>query len=184
MFKLNEKNLFNYLNNSGIVKLGIWVEEGDILVGKVFLIGIKIFEKKLLVYEKLLYDIIGKFILKIKDILLCVLLGIKGCVVYIELIEKEIFCNFNILDNNNLLKKYKIIIKNKNFFIYKFLKKKNFYLKYSFKFLKLNIEKLNLFFENKLLKLIKNNKINNKIKKKFYLNGFYNFYYKLNYINN
>nr|QPF96235.1 RNA polymerase beta subunit [Ulva compressa] len=178
--KLNEKNSFNYLNNSGIVKLGTWVEEGDILVGKVSPIG----QKKLSAYEKLLYDIIGKSIPKTKDTSLRVPLGIKGRVVHIELIEKETPSNFNILDNNNLLKKHKTIIKNKNFFIYKFLKKKNFYLKDSFKFSKLNIEKLNLFFENKLLKLTKNNKVNNKIKKKFYLNGFYNFYYKSNHIKN
>lgn len=177
--KLNEKNSFNYLNYNGIVKLGTWVEEGDILVGKVSPIG----QKKLSAYEKLLYDIIGKSIPKTKDTSLRVPLGIKGRVVHIELIEKEIPSNFNTLDNHNLLKKNKKIIKNKNFFIYKFLKKKNFYLKNSFRFSKLNIEKLNLFFKHKLLKLTKNNKVNNKIKKYFYLNDFYNFYYKTNHTN-
>jgi len=173
--KLNEKNSFNYLNDNGIVKLGTWVEEGDVLVGKVSPIG----QKKLSAYEKLLYDIIGKSIPKTKDTSLRVPKGIKGRIVHIELIEKEIPSNFNTLDNNNnLVKNNKKIIKNKNFFIYKFLKKKNFYLKDNFRFSKLNIEKLNLFFENKLLKLIKNNQI----KKYFYLNSFYNFYYKTNYI--
>nr|BBE21054.1 DNA-directed RNA polymerase subunit beta [Ulva ohnoi] len=167
--KLNEKNLFNYLNSNGIVKLGTWVNEGDILVGKVSPIG----QKKLSAYEKLLYDIIGKSVPKTKDTSLRVPLGIKGRVVHIELIEKEISSNFNNLDNSSrLLKNNKKIIKNKNFFIYKFLKKKNFYLKDNFKLSKLNIEKLNLFF-SKLLK-------NNKIKKYFYLNNFYNFYYKKN----
>nr|YP_010020684.1 DNA-directed RNA polymerase subunit beta [Ulva rigida]QOK35603.1 DNA-directed RNA polymerase subunit beta [Ulva rigida]QWL15232.1 RNA polymerase beta subunit [Ulva rigida] len=161
---LNEKNSFNYLNDNGIVKLGTWIEEGDILVGKVSPIG----QKKLSAYEKLLYDIIGKSIPKTKDTSLRVPLGIKGRVVHIELIEKEIPSNLNPLDNNNY-EKIKII-KNKNFFIYKFLKKKNFYLKNNFVFSKLSIEKLNLFFENKLIK-------NTKIKKKFYLNNFYNFYY-------
>nr|YP_010530158.1 RNA polymerase subunit beta [Ulva torta]UXW92256.1 RNA polymerase subunit beta [Ulva torta] len=175
--KLNEKNLFNYLNSNGIVKLGTWVEEGDILVGKVSPIG----HKKLSAYEKLLYDIIGKSIPKTKDTSLRVPLGIKGRVVHIELIEKEISSNFNTLDNNNrLLKNNEKIIKNKNFFIYKFLKKRNIYLKDNFKLSKLNIEKLNLFFENKLLK---NKKSNNKIKKYFYLNNFL-FYYKPNYIKN
>lgn len=169
--KLNEKNLFNYLNSNGIVKLGTWVEEGDILVGKVSPIG----QKKLSAYEKLLYDIIGKSIPKTKDTSLRVPLGIKGRVVHIELIEKEISSNFNTLDNNNgLLKNNEKIVKNKNFFIYKFLKKRNIYLKNNFKLSKLNIEKLNLFFENKLLK---NKKSNTKIKKYFYLNNFYNFYY-------
>nr|YP_010020357.1 DNA-directed RNA polymerase subunit beta [Ulva australis]QOK35276.1 DNA-directed RNA polymerase subunit beta [Ulva australis] len=171
--KLNEKNSFNYLNDNGIVKLGTWVEEGDVLVGKVSPIG----QKKLSAYEKLLYDIIGKSIPKTKDTSLRVPLGIKGRVVHIELIEKEIPSNFNTLDNtNNLIKNNKIIIKNKNFFIYKFLKKKSFYLKDNFIFSQVNIEKLNLFFSNKLIK-------NNKIKKDFYLNNFYNFYYKTNDIN-
>nr|WVH39019.1 DNA-directed RNA polymerase subunit beta [Ulva taeniata] len=172
--KLNEKNLFNYLNSNGIVKLGTWVEEGDILVGKVS--PTPIGQKKLSAYEKLLYDIIGKSVPKTKDTSLRVPLGIKGRVVHIELIEKEISSNFNNLDNSSpLLKNDKKIIKNKNFFIYKFLKKKNFYLKDSFKLSKLNIEKLNLFFS----KLLKQKKINNKIKY-FYLNNFYNFYYKKN----
>ena len=176
--KLNEKNVFNYLNSNGIVKLGTWVEEGDILVGKVSPIG----QKKLSAYEKLLYDIIGKSVPKTKDTSLRVPLGIKGRVVHIELIEKEISSNFNNLDNSSrLLKNDKKIIKNKNFFIYKFLKKKNFYLKDNFKLSKLNIEKLNLFFENKLLQ---NKKSNNKIKKYFYLNNFYNFYYKTNNVKN
>jgi len=173
--KLNEKNSFNYLNDNGIVKLGTWVEEGDVLVGKVSPIGHG--QKKLSAYEKLLYDIIGKSIPKTKDTSLRVPLGIKGRVVHIELIEKEIPSNFNTLDNtNNLIKNNKIIIKNKNFFIYKFLKKKSFYLKDNFIFSQVNIEKLNLFFSNKLIK-------NNKIKKDFYLNNFYNFYYKTNDIN-
>ena len=107
-------------------------------------------------------------------------MGIKGRIVHIELIEKEISSNLDTLDNNSLLKNNEKIIKNKNFFIYKFLKKRNFYLKDNFKLSKLNIEKLNLFFS----KLLKNKKSNNKIKKYFYLNNFYNFYYKTNYIKN
>ena len=174
--KLNEKKSFNYLNSNGIVKLGTWVEEGDILVGKISPIG----QKKLSAYEKLLYDIIGKSIPKTKDTSLRVPLGIKGRIVHIELIEKEISSNLDTLDNNSLLKNNEKIIKNKNFFIYKFLKKRNFYLKDNFKLSKLNIEKLNLFFS----KLLKNKKSNNKIKKYFYLNNFYNFYYKTNDIKN
>nr|YP_010835633.1 RNA polymerase beta subunit [Ulva meridionalis]WFS80101.1 RNA polymerase beta subunit [Ulva meridionalis] len=171
--KLNEKKSFNYLNSNGIVKLGTWVEEGDILVGKVSPIG----QKKLSAYEKLLYDIIGKSVPKTKDTSLRVPLGIKGRIVHIELIEKDISSNFNTFDNNSLLKTNEKIIKNKNFFIYKFLKKRNFYLKDNFKLSKLNIEKLNFFFS----KLLKNKKSNNKIKKYFYLNNFYNLYYKTNY---
>ena len=174
--KLNEKKSFNYLNSNGIVKLGTWVEEGDVLVGKVSPIG----QKKLSAYEKLLYDIIGKSIPKTKDTSLRVPLGIKGRIVHIELIEKEISSNLDTLDNNSLLKNNEKIIKNKNFFIYKFLKKRNFYLKDNFKLSKLNIEKLNLFFS----KLLKNKKSNNKIKKYFYLNNFYNFYCKTNDIKN
>lgn len=178
--KLNEKNSFNYLNDNGIVKLGTWVEEGDILVGKISPIG----QKKLSAYEKLLYDIIGKSIPKTKDTSLRVPLGIKGRVVHIELIEKDISSTFNNLYNNNFFKKNYLlenkikIIKNKKFFIYKFLKKKNFYLKDNFVLLKSKKEELNLFFEKKLLKI----KENNKIKKSFYLKNFYNFYYKTNYI--
>ena len=83
--KPNEKNLLNLLDNNGIIKLGTWVKEGDILVGKTSPVG----KRKLSAYEKLLFDIIGKSIPTKKDTSLQVPLGIKGRVIHIEIIENE-----------------------------------------------------------------------------------------------
>ena len=118
--KPNEKNLINFLDNKGIIKLGTWVKEGDILVGKISPIG----KKKLSSYEKLLYDIIGKSIPKTKDTSLRVPLGIKGRVIHIEIIEQETDSNVKFFEKSLKLKKLY-----KNFFIFKFFEKKNLKIK-------------------------------------------------------
>jgi DNA-directed RNA polymerase subunit beta len=169
--KPNEKNLLNFLDNNGIVKLGTWVKEGDILVGKNSPIG----KKKLSAYEKLLYDIIGKSIPKKKDTSLRVPLGIKGRVIHIEIIEKEVIFNLNKKDFIKLNKEKKL---NKNFFIYKFLKQNKNCFNINDKSLK--IKKFNFYFNKQVYLINKNKKLKTKIKNNFYLKNFNNFYYKNN----
>ena len=160
--KPNDK-ILNFLDNNGIIKLGTWVKEGDILVGKTSPIG----KRQLSAYEKLLFDIIGKSIPTKKDTSLQVPLGIKGRVIHIEIIEKELSSNLNTKIVTNLNKKTKI---NKNFFIYKFLKTNNFNIKDK----NLKIQKFNLYFTKKLYLINKKNKLQND----FYLRNFNNLYYK------
>ena len=158
-YKLNEKNLINILDKRGIIRLGTWVKEGDILVGKTSPVG----KKKLSAYEKLLYDIIGKSIPNKKDTSLRVPLGIKGRVVNIEVIEKDIYSVSNKTNNIKCNKKLY-----KNFFIYKFLKKKK---------IKLKIKKNN-FINKNLFFITKTKKLKNRIQTYFYLKNYYNYYYK------
>jgi DNA-directed RNA polymerase subunit beta len=73
----------NHLDWNGIAKIGSWVNENDILVGKVAPLG----QKKLSPYENLLYDIIGKEIPKTKDTSLRVPKNVRGRVVHIEILE-------------------------------------------------------------------------------------------------
>ena len=160
--KPNEKDLFNFLDTKGIIKLGTWVKEGDILVGKNSPIG----KKKLSAYEKLLYDIIGKSIPKKKDTSLRVPLGINGRVIHIEVIEKEF--NYN-LNQNNFIQLNKKKILNQNFFFYKFIKKKKNYIGNN---QNLIIEKFNLYFNKQIFLINKNKKLKNKIKTNFNLNTF------------
>nr|AOC61446.1 beta subunit of RNA polymerase [Rhexinema sarcinoideum] len=73
----------NYLESNGLAKIGTWVEEGDILVGKIAPRG----EKKLTPYENLLYAILDKEISKNRDTSLKVPKGVKGRVIHIEIVE-------------------------------------------------------------------------------------------------
>ena len=73
----------SYLDNNGLAKVGTWVTEGDILVGKVAPLG----QKKLTPYENLLYDIIGKEIPRTRDTSLRVPKGVNGRVIHIEIVE-------------------------------------------------------------------------------------------------
>ena len=162
-YKLNEKNVLNFLDNKGIIKLGTWVKEGDILVGKISPIG----KKKISSYEKLLYDIIGKSIPKTKDTSLKVPLGIKGRVINIEIIEQEIYSNLNYKLKLKKIKKFYT-----NFFIFKFFEKKN-----------LKIKKLYNYFYKKLILINKDKKLRNKLKNYSYLKLFYILFYKKNFNN-
>jgi DNA-directed RNA polymerase subunit beta len=71
------------LNVSGIAKLGSWVEEGDILVGKVTPIN----KKSQSNYQKLLYTILDKAVLPIRDSSLRAPKGIKAKVIGIQIFK-------------------------------------------------------------------------------------------------
>ncbi|BEI31752.1 RNA polymerase beta subunit (chloroplast) [Bryopsis sp. KO-2023] len=73
----------NQLDDNGIIKLGCFVKEGTILVGKVTPIE----NKPLLPHEKLLYDIVGKEIERVKDTSLRAPKSTFGRVIYISLNE-------------------------------------------------------------------------------------------------
>jgi hypothetical protein len=68
------------LDSYGIIKLGSWVEEGDILVGKITPIN----KKTISPYQKLLYTILEKQVKPIKDSSLRAPKGIKAKVVDIK----------------------------------------------------------------------------------------------------
>ena len=79
-----------HLDERGIVKLGSWVEEGNILVGR--LTPIK--QRNLLPHEKLLYDIVGKEISSNRDTSLRVPRGIEGRIINLKVYEtKSMFQN-------------------------------------------------------------------------------------------
>nr|YP_009330341.1 DNA-directed RNA polymerase subunit beta [Lambia antarctica]ANN39047.1 DNA-directed RNA polymerase subunit beta [Lambia antarctica] len=69
------------LDNNGIIKLGCLVNEGTILVGKVTPIE----NKPLLPHEKLLYDIVGKEIERVKDTSLRAPKSTFGRILYISI---------------------------------------------------------------------------------------------------
>ena len=78
------------LNQQGIIKLGSWVKEGDILVGRITPIR----QRNLLPHEKLLYDIIGKEVSSVRDTSLRAPKSVEGRVIDIQLNEtKNIFQN-------------------------------------------------------------------------------------------
>lgn len=79
-----------HLDERGIVELGSWVEEGEILVGRITPIK----QRNLLPHEKLLYDIVGKEISSNRDTSLRVPRGIEGRVINCEVNEtKNVFQN-------------------------------------------------------------------------------------------
>ena len=112
------------LDKNGIIKIGSWVQTGDILVGKV----IPIEPNALLTHEKLLYDIVGQKIAKIQEKCLRVPQGTSGRIIRISYIfhtnnyldsaktKNSIFLENNVLKDDNshitplLLKSLKKII--------------------------------------------------------------------------
>jgi DNA-directed RNA polymerase subunit beta len=74
-----------HLDSSGIAKLGSWVEEGDILIGKVTPIN----KKSQSNYQKLLYTILEKPVLPVRDSSLRAPKGIKAKVVGIQFFKKN-----------------------------------------------------------------------------------------------
>lgn len=74
-----------HLDKYGIAKIGSWVKEGDILVGKVTPIN----KKPLSPHEKLLYDIVGKDIPTNRDSSLRVSKGVKGRVIDVQILETQ-----------------------------------------------------------------------------------------------
>lgn len=76
------------LDEKGIIKLGSWVREGDVLVGKVTPIN----RKPLSPHERLLYDIVGKNVRNLKDTSLRVPKGLVARVVSIRLFDTDGRC--------------------------------------------------------------------------------------------
>ena len=76
-----KKNLLK-LDKNGIVQIGSWVQEGDILVGKV--ISIVSETQALLTHEKLLYDIVGQKGIQIQERCLRVPQGSSGRIIRIS----------------------------------------------------------------------------------------------------
>ena len=74
-----------YLNQDGVAKIGSWVKEGDILVGKVT----PIIKDLISPYEKLLYSIIQKGEPTARDTSLRAPKGIQGRVISYEIFEEE-----------------------------------------------------------------------------------------------
>jgi hypothetical protein len=83
--QIPEESKIFHLADNGIIKLGTWVKEGDILVGKVAPMN----QKPLSPHEKLLYDVVGKTIPTTRDTSLRVPRGVEGKVIHIEIIENE-----------------------------------------------------------------------------------------------
>ena len=78
------------LDHRGVIKLGSWVKEGDILVGRVTPIR----QRSLLPHEKLLYDIVGKKTSLINDTSLRTPKGVDGRIIDVQVMEtKNIFQN-------------------------------------------------------------------------------------------
>ena len=101
---LSQKKL-DKLDKNGIIQKGSWVEEGDVLVGKI----VPIASKVVLTHEKLLYDVTGKKIPVIQEKSLRVPRGISGRVIKISLVfEKN--------KEKKLLRRISIYIAEKNVF--------------------------------------------------------------------
>nr|ALO63398.1 beta subunit of RNA polymerase [Carteria sp. SAG 8-5] len=79
------ENGIQHLNNNGISKIGTWVEEGDILVGKITPIN----KKSQSPYQKLLYTILDKDFIPYKDNSLRAPKGIKAKVINVFIEGQE-----------------------------------------------------------------------------------------------
>ena len=73
------------LDENGLIKVGEWVCEGDILVGKVAPID----EKKISPYERLLYAIVGKEIPEVQDTSFRVPKGVSGRILHTEILKSS-----------------------------------------------------------------------------------------------
>jgi len=80
-----EASEITHLDTRGIAKIGNWVKEGDILVGKITPIQ----KKSLSPHEKLLYDIVKKEIPTTRDTSLRVPKNVHGRIVNIQILETE-----------------------------------------------------------------------------------------------
>ncbi|RYY00172.1 MAG: hypothetical protein EOO35_00445, partial [Cyanobacteriota bacterium] len=88
-----------HLNEDGVAKIGSWVKEGDILVGKITPI-----EKELISpYQKLFYSIIEKPEPTTRDTSLRVPKGIQGRVISHEIFEEEELISLENFDLTNSL---------------------------------------------------------------------------------
>jgi DNA-directed RNA polymerase subunit beta len=80
-----EASEIKHLDTRGIAKIGSWIKEGDILVGKITPIQ----KKSLSPHEKLLYDIVKKEIPTTRDTSLRVPKSVHGRIVNIQILETE-----------------------------------------------------------------------------------------------
>ncbi len=85
-----EKSEIAHLDQRGIIKIGTWVEEGTILVGKVTPTNKKYNSP----YQKLLYTILEKEFLPTRDSSLRAPRGLKAKVIDIQVINSEIQKNY------------------------------------------------------------------------------------------
>ena len=85
IIKLRDFQHLPYLDDNGIVKVGAWVETGDILVSKIAPLK----NKTLSAYEKLLYAITDKELPKNQNTSFRVPLGVCGRVIHIEVVYQE-----------------------------------------------------------------------------------------------
>nr|YP_010580341.1 RNA polymerase beta subunit [Edaphochlamys debaryana]UZS90725.1 RNA polymerase beta subunit [Edaphochlamys debaryana] len=81
---INE-NEISHLDKNGIAKIGSWVEEGDILVGKVTPFNVKTLTPQ----QKLLYKIFGKELSTTKDSSLRAPKGIKATVIKVNILAYQ-----------------------------------------------------------------------------------------------
>nr|ACI31271.1 beta subunit of RNA polymerase [Volvox carteri]ACY06066.1 beta subunit of RNA polymerase [Volvox carteri f. nagariensis] len=79
------ENEISHLDKNGIAKIGSWVEEGDILVGKVTPFNIKTLTPQ----QKLLYKIFNKQLSATKDSSLRAPKGIKANVINVNILKKQ-----------------------------------------------------------------------------------------------
>ena len=81
---INE-NLISHLDKNGIAKIGSWVQEGDILVGKITPFNVKTLTPQ----QKLLYKIFNKELSNTKDSSLRAPKGIKANVINVNILKRE-----------------------------------------------------------------------------------------------
>lgn len=81
---LDEKDQFQ-LDSRGIIKIGSWVEEETILVGRITPVQ----KRKLFPHEKLLYDIIGKDFSSYRDTSFRAPKGIEGRIINVQVYETK-----------------------------------------------------------------------------------------------
>lgn len=102
------KDELQKLDKNGIIKIGSWVQEGDILVGKI----ITTIPQPLLTHEKLLYDIMGQKTSQIEEKCLRVPLGVSGRIIRISYVYSKIQKKIS----KSILKKISIYIMEKRVF--------------------------------------------------------------------
>lgn len=92
-----EKSEIRHLDKRGIIKIGTWVEEGKILVGKVTPTNKKYHSP----YQKLLYTILEKEFLPTRDSSLRAPRGLKAKVIDIQIIKTDIHNNSSVIGKNH-----------------------------------------------------------------------------------
>ena len=82
-----------HLHSSGIAKIGSWVEEGDILVGKTTPVS----KKKQSPYQQLLYTILDRSLLPVRDTSFRAPKGIKAKIIGIQLFKNTKYSGNNFI---------------------------------------------------------------------------------------